>query len=943
MSEARGPSPRPGTVGGVDRAPPAERPTQTLVGRERELTFVLELLDAVVDRGGTLAICGDPGVGKTALLEAAAEHAAARGMGVLATTGVPAESHMAFAGLYGLVGGLLDGVDRLPGQQRDALLAAFGLLEAGAPDPFLIALAVLDLLSDAAEATPLLLLVEDAHWLDDATWSVLAFVGRRIEHEQIALLAAFREGLTGRLDASSLPVIRLAPLLDPDDGVLLDRLAPGLPVAARRRILDQASGNPLALRELARAVESHGTDDRSVLDPLPMTDRLERAFADRLGPLPEPTRVLLLVAALDEGGSLGAQLEAATSLTGQAVTVDALVPAEQATLVEVGEHSLRFRHPLIRAGIAGAAPHAARLAAHAALGAAYADDPDRAVWHRAAGQMGPDDGLATELEAAAARAARRGAPAIAAASLERAARLAGRSDRRGSTLVRAAGMHLELGDPERAFAALRQAAAADLPPADRAWRSFLLESCDERSWAGPERVASFAAMADETAQAVDPQRGLAALQAAALRCWWGNPSSATRTRVLESARRLPVAPDEPALLAVLAFANPVECAADVIRLIAERPIEPDDPPEGLHLVGTAATAVWAFDRAGPYLDAAVEGLRRQGRLTLLAQALVSQAWAAVHLANPTRAAAAAEEAARLADETGQQRWSLGARLVSATVAAERGDHERAEAIAREAEAVLVPQGTQPMLALVQFARGRGAVAHHRYDEGHAQLSRILDPSDAAYHPFVGAWGLADMAEAAAGSGRPDDAERALSALAQLAARTGSSFLTASLTYATAVTASGAGAGPHYDRALASDLLTGWPCFRSRLLLAYGRWLRRQRRAAESRVPLRAARDSFDALGLYGLSESARKELRASGETSMRREPDARDALTAQELQIAELAARGLSNREIGRTLYISHRTVGSHLYRIFPKLGITSRAQLAFALPSSAGIGSGDP
>jgi ATP/maltotriose-dependent transcriptional regulator MalT len=456
---------------------------------------------------------------------------------------------------------------------------------------------------------------------------------------------------------------------------------------------------------------------------------------------------------------------------------------------------------------------------------------------------------------------------------------------------------------------------------------------DEVSWSGAERVASFAEIANAMTRANEPARALKALQAAALRCWWGNPNQATRDLVVAAAERIPVTEDDPSLLAVLSFADPVRRGAVVLERLGRLYPDAGADPEAMHLLGTAATAVLAFDRSATFLDTALDGLRRQGRLGLLAQALVSQSWAAVHLAMPTLAVSAAEEAVRLAPETGQQRWGLAAELALATIAGERGDLERAEALAARAEAILLPMGAQPMLALVQFARGRGAVAHHLYDEGFAYLRRVLDPQDVAYHPFVGAWALPDLIEAAIHTGERGEAQRYLGELASLSTAIGASYLRAGESYARAIVSDDE---ESFDLALSSDL-RNWPCFNGRLLLNYGRWLRRNRRIAESRAPLRAARQSFDALGFDSLAETARQELRASGETSIRRTPDVRDQLTAQELQIAEMAATGLSNREIGQKLYLSHRTVESHLYRIFPKLGVSSRAQLRLALPQAAG------
>jgi ATP/maltotriose-dependent transcriptional regulator MalT len=350
-------------------------------------------------------------------------------------------------------------------------------------------------------------------------------------------------------------------------------------------------------------------------------------------------------------------------------------------------------------------------------------------------------------------------------------------------------------------------------------------------------------------------------------------------------------------------------------------------------VGSAATAVWAWDLSLPFLGTAVEGLRAQGRPGLLAQALVSQAWAAVHLTQGPLAMSAAGEASRLARETGQLRWAVAAELAQATITAERGNTGAAEALVRTAESALLPMGANPMLALVQFARGRGAVARQRYAEGFEDLRRALDPADPAYHPFVGAWGLADLIEAAINIGDNDAATTFLGQLESLAAATSGPLLRAEAAYVRPLMAGDDTAEDLYHAALERDLLN-WPGYRSRMLLWYGSWLRRRRRAAESRVPLRLARDNFDALGFPGLAERARQELRAAGETSTRRSAEAWDQLTAQELQIARLAAEGLSNREIGQRMYISHRTVGAHLHQIFAKLGIRSRSQLHAAIPA---------
>jgi ATP/maltotriose-dependent transcriptional regulator MalT len=320
-------------------------------------------------------------------------------------------------------------------------------------------------------------------------------------------------------------------------------------------------------------------------------------------------------------------------------------------------------------------------------------------------------------------------------------------------------------------------------------------------------------------------------------------------------------------------------------------------------------------------------------LGLLTRALQTSAFNAFYLGSWQHGCTAADEAARLARETGQPTWAVAADLSQAALAAVRGEEESAEALAARAEAILVPMGLNPMLSLVQQARGLADLAGGRHADAYAQLRRIFDPADVAHHPIIRCWLIGELAEAAAHSGQQAEARVLLEELERLITDTRFPYLRAGLAYARPLLASDDEAETLFRAGLTSDLAP-WPFLRARLLLAYGAWLRRRRRVAESRVPLRAAREAFDALGAVPWGERARQELRASGVTSRRRVTEARDQLTPQELQIGGLAAGGLSNGEIGQQLYISHRTVAYHLRRIFPKLGITSRSQLHAAMLS---------
>jgi DNA-binding CsgD family transcriptional regulator/tetratricopeptide (TPR) repeat protein len=890
------------------------------------------LFRAVTEHGGALIVRGDVGTGKSALLRAGARRAAERGMLVLTAAGVPSEAHLPFAGLHQLLRPVLGAADHLPRPQGDALAAAFGLNHGGASDLFTTALAVLDLLAEVSERAPVLVVAEDAHWLDSSTADVLAFVARRLHSEAVVLLAELRDGVESPLDRAGLPELRLEPLDAQQAGALLDRRAAGLAAPVRERLLATAAGNPLALVELPVAWASGGDDERPPMPSwLPLTTRLEQAFAARVSDLPIATRRLLLVAAVDDAGVLAEVLSAASTLADAELTVEDLAPAVSARLVSISGTDLRFRHPLVRTAICQAASTAQRHAAHAALAGVLGGQPDRRAWHRAASSVGPDEEVAGELDAAAASAQRRGAISVAQAALERAAQLSEDPRRRSERLLDAADMAFELGLHDAVGRLLQEADPLQLDPLQNtrlAWRREMIQG---GLWSGASRIGAFVEIAERLRRDGATDLALDALLTVALRCWWSNPDQETRELLVAAAERIDVPPDSPQMLAILGLAAPVERGGVVVERMARlRPGAVTDPLEALQL-GRAATAVGTFDRAAAYLETAVEALRGQGRLGLLAQALVHQAWGAAHIGNWRLAVAAAEEAERLAGETSQPRWVAAGRLAGATVAGMRGDDERAESLAAAAEEVLLPMGANPMLSLVALARGAAALGDGRHDDAHDHLRRIFDPSDVAFHPFVRGWAIADLVEAAVHTGHEDEARAALQDLEPLAGATRDALVNAGVRCARALLAGDREADALFRAGLGEELRS-WPFLRARLLLAHGTWLRRRRRVARSRAPLREAREAFDALGAIPWAERARQELRASGETSRRREPDRRDELTPQELQIAQMAADGLTNREIGRRLYLSHRTVSTHLYRMFPKLGVTARSELRSAL-----------
>ena len=903
--------------------------TIPLLGRESEALAVSELVDGVRDRGGALVLRGEPGIGKSALLDQAAFRADAAGVRVLRTAGVESEARLPFAGLHQLVAPVLEHADTLPAPHRDAVLAAFGMTDADGGNAFLLGLGVLELLGEAASHAPLLLVVEDAHWLDRASMHALTFVARRLESEPIVLLAAIRDGYEDALTETGLPTLRLSGLDDGAAGALLDRQAPGLPPAVRARLLEEAAGNPLALVELPLRID----DGATLPGWLPLTTRLEQAFAARVSGLPATTRTLLLVAALNDGDAVRETLLAASLVAGEDVTERDLEPAVEAELVDLGVDELRFRHPLVRSAIHQAASLSQRHAAHGALAQVLADDPDRRVWHRAAAAVRRDEELAAELERAAAGAQRRGATAVAVTALERAARFSEDPRHAGSRLLQAADLAFELGRYDVVMRLLDETQPLDLGPLERGRLAWLRQLFGNVHWTGAADVAPFLAIVEGMADEGDVEAALSSLQAVAFRLWWSNPDSETRDRVVATAERLPVDAARPELLVVRALAAPVEQGALVLdALVRLAPQSVEDPRLAMHL-GDAAAGAGDYALSMSLTSAGIDGLRAQGRVGVLAQGLVSLAWAGVHLGAWPVAVPAAEEAARLSRETGQPRYAAAAELAIGAIAAMQGDHARAERIAAESEAVLLPMGVKPLVGLCDYVRGLAALGAGRHEEAYTALHRIFDPVAVGHHQYLRTWVLGDLVDAAVHDGRVDDALAALAELEPLGEQTPSPILHANLTWARALLA-GDDAEARFADALAAADAAQRPFTSARLQLALGAWLRRRRRVSESRKPLRAARETFDALGAATWSDRARQELRASGETSRRRAPEAWSELSPQELQIAQMASEGLTNREIGQRLYLSHRTVSTHLYRIFPKLGITSRAELLRVLPA---------
>jgi DNA-binding CsgD family transcriptional regulator len=898
-----------------------------LFGREREFGLARALLDGAMGRGSALLVCGGAGLGKSSLLKSVASQACAQQMRVQAIKGIQFEADLPFAGLHRLLQPFLDRLGALPARQADAVRSAFGLA-AGRPESFLIALALLNLLEESAYGAPLLVTVDDAQWLDRASSKVLAIMARRLEPTRVVLVAAARPGPESPLLSAGLPMLDLGPLGEGAASALLNAAFPRLNGAERERVLADARGNPLALLELPRALRA---GYRGPLPPLPpLTPRLEQAFATGDLGLPAATRALLLIAAASDTGNLDEVIRAGAVLGIEPVTADWLAPAVQARLVQVEGIGIQFCHPLIRSASYAQAPLPERRAAHAAIAGLLEGQPERQAWHHAATMTRPDETVAEELELAAGQAVRRGAIAAAVTATERAAELTAEPQLRGSRLLDAADLALDLGRGDEVQRLKTTARSLPLGDADQVRLAWLDWTADPRLGDNPDDLRMLAELADQASRADAPELALGILSGAAFRCFWAGYDRQPGQRLMDGLMNLPIPADHPWRLASLALVDPAGHGKAVTEAVFRLGRRIRAEASMAYAAGAAVTVVGDVHLGASLLADAVALLRAQGRIRLLAQALTVQAWAGAHLADSDVAAPAAQEGIRLAAETDQPLFVTVGQGALLLVAAMRGDKGAVGSLAVPAQQRLAAGPARYGLAVVHAARGLSALGDARYSEAYEHLRPIFDPADAACHHPQQYWHIQDFAEAAA---RSDHHDQARTCLAALEPHPGAALLPwprAGLCYARALLAEDNCAEWLFHEAM--DAAKDLPFMRARAQLEYGSWLRRQRRIAESREPLRASAASFDTLRFGPWAARAGQELRASGGAAPVPATPARDVLSPQELRIAELAASGLSNRQIGQRVYLSHRTVAAHLYHAFPKLGISSRYQIREAL-----------
>lgn len=878
-----------------------------------------------------LVLRGEPGVGKTALLGYAAERA--EGCRVVRALGVEAEMELPFAGLHQLSAPLLDGLERLPPPQRAVLGTALGLTLGPPPDRFLVGLAVLSLLSDAAEERPLVCLIDDAQWLDRSSAQVLGFVARRLQAEAVVLLFAEREPAE-RDELARMPELRVTGLSDTHARDLLAWAISGpLDDRVRDQILAEASGNPLALLELPRELSpAKRAGGFGFPNARPAPRLIEMSFRRRVQQLPAATQQLLLAAAAEPTGDPTLLWRAAREL---GIPSEAVGPAEADGIVELGSRVV-FRHPLLRSAIYRLAPVDERRSVHRALAAATdADaDPDRRVWHRAHATIEPDEDVAGELERSAGRAQSRGGLAAAAAFLERAAALTPEPGRRARRALKAAGAEQLAGAPEAALTLLATAATGPLDELDHAELQRLHGQIALDLRRGGEAVPLLLDAARRL-ESLDPGRAretyLEALRAASI----GGRLGSGVVAAARAARAAPPPAGAPRPVDLLldglavrftdGYAASSSSLKQALGAVRDEDGRPGQDVRWPGFARRVAPDLFEDETWRAFAVRNVQIARETGALAVLPLALNYLASRRIFEGELDAAETLLAEADAIAEATGTTPIVIATLLLAGC----RGDEARASALIEASEAEAIARGEGVILTFGEHAR---ALLHNGLGDYEAALAPAQSAS-ARDELMVSVWSLPELIEAATRSGRTEIAAEALERLSERTSAAGTELALGIEARSRALLSEGDVAEGLYREAIERLGHTRIRLDFARAYLLYGEWLRREGRRVDAREQLRPAHDMLAAMGIDAFAERARRELSATGETVRKRTVETREDLTAQEAQIARLAAEGRTNPEIGGALFISARTVEWHLRNVYPKLGITSRRELRRALP----------
>ena len=902
-----------------------------LLGREREREVLGRLLEgARAGQGGVLVLHGEPGVGKTALLEYAVE--VAQGLQVVRAAGVEGEMELPYAALQQLCSPIIDLTERLPDPQRDALNVAFGRSAGPAPDPFLVGLAVLGLLSEASEERPLLCLVDDAHWLDDASARALAFLARRLLAERIVLLFAARERGAA---LAGFPEIHVGPLGQRDARVLLESVLPArVDERVLERIILETGGNPLALLELPRGMTpAQLAGGFGLPAAVPLSAQIEEHFARRLATLPVDARRWLLLAAADPTGDLALVSRAAGRLGIQESAARTL-RSDGVLDLSAG---VAFRHPLARSAVYGSSNADERNEAHRALADATnpRTDPDRRAWHRAQATSMPDEAIAAELERSASRAQARGGSAAAAAFLERASVLTVDPARRASRALAAAQAKQQAGAFDDALRLASNAEAGPLDVSQQAEVDLLrarISFAADRGNEAPRQLLT-AASAFEP---LDPRRAreiyLDALSAAVFA---GRLSGSCGAReVAAAARALPELVTPPAaadlLLDGLARmitegpATGTPAVREALRAFGSGDTAVDEGQRWRGwLAGRAAGFIWDYESWDSLTMRQIRAARAAGALAELPFALSTRVGVCLFGGDVAAAASLNDESKALAEAT-------DSRIVPPygvlTVAAFRGREDELERAAATSTEDFLRRGEGMGLTVSLWATALLCNGLARYEDAFAAAEQASeDPHELWFSNFA----LVELIEAASRSDRNERAAEALQVLAGSTGASGTPWALGVEARSRALLAHGDEAEKLYREAIDQLEPTRLRVDLARAHLLYGEWLRRERRRLDARDQLRMAYDFFSDRGMAAFAERARVELQATGEQARKRTVDTVDQLTPQEGQISRLAAQGHTNREIAAQLFISPSTVEYHLRKVFRKLDVKSRIQLA--------------
>lgn len=894
----------------------------SLVGRTAEMHRIAALTAAAAaGRGGGLAVLGDPGTGKSALLEYAAA-AAPDSVLVLRCIGVESESELPFAGLQLLLHPFLHRLDALAEPHRGILRRAFGLSAAAANpsnDRIAVGLATLELLAEIAAEQPLLCLIDDAQWLDCPSMDALHFAANRLDAEAVALIFAARPEYR-----TALPVLRLGPLDTAHSRTLLDERFPQLAPELRDRVLAEAAGIPLAILELPRM-----DLDALPVEPLPLPERLYAGYCEHIAAQHDSTRLALLVVAADETGCVTVVRRALRRL---GLSDDALVAAEHSGMVVVSGTRVTFRHPLKRSAAYRLAPFTSRQTVHAALAEALADDPDRRAWHLAAATAAPDETVAAAVEAAALRAADRSAHGAAATAFERAARLTPDPVHGARRLIRAMAALVEAGRPEHALVVADRLDPAVLDASRRTRLHELRAQIAVESDSLGTAYDLFRAAAAESAVAQPYRAGLLLLDAARAAWVAGDLPGLLRARehLADLALGTSVAPLLAAVDGPIQLATGAQSAGVALIRAATRTGRSAPDPTARFTLALLATLASDIEQAHALLtDLAAEysTLGMAGRLPAVHGALGT---IQLLLGRFRDAEATCLEAARLADCTGTPSRARQARSILAVLAAVRGDTDRCRELAGRQ-----PRHPRRAVNTIDAAHTEWALLHLDLAQGRyeAAVARGEALANSPHRPLA-QWPhlLADRVEAAVRQRQPERAAEPLAALVEFAAATENPWVRGLALRCGALVDRDA---DRYEEALRLHAKAQRGFDHARTALLYGEWLRRERRVRDARARLSTALADFERLGARPWAERARAESRAAGgaESTDTAAPAPNDhrvgLLTPQELQVVRLAALGATNNEIGARLFLSPKTVGHHLYRAFPKLGVRSRVELA--------------